>query len=606
MRVNKLSGLLLIFVLLSQVGCSSMMNYAVSKAGKAVIQAETTASLSDVQIGGGIGSNIAPAELGLVDQSMFAGWITGGDLVALTFTSKKKGGGSFYDIDGTVTINGQPAKRLYPGIYGAFSAPDPSPRKVEIVTSTGEKASFTIAPNNKHIKVLSINGRKDNISLDLTKDVVVELDVSQVPQNTMLKVSLAINQVGLKALTRACYIRSGAKITIPAAVFRNMDFTPAGSAFYSYDKSFLSVAVENNMEKATEVSGAFTSVSYNSTYEDGKFVKVDKNPVLNVGLTAKGEDKLKDGEMSYDLFKPNAFRSRPSEHISKIGIISFGISGITAREYEFKLWQEVKGEKPVLKTTTTTTVIFPQQSNEIWDSVAERMYPEILAIVQSEFNGAAVLPLEAVTQTAGYKSIEMLSTPDFNTQKGFSKAYRNVKVLNGTPSGGLNVGAKDIKERIMIESGADAIMTLKLELEVGVDGKNTDEILKEKTKLTKSDLGIIVPKLTFEIVGKPNVNADFDVFAPRETKYVTGTITGKGIPAEEIGLEVSIHNEATTFFSAKTNEKTLHKVGVISPERLDKLIRKSDLIAEFAKALKEIRAKEKASGDYPIVWNLQK
>lgn len=618
MRVNKLSGFLLIFVLLGQMGCSSMMNMAVSRLtkGMAGVQSETTASLSDVQIGGGIGSNIAPAELGLVDQSMFEGWIPGGDLVALTFTSKKKGGGSFYNIDGTVTIDGKPAEKLMAGMYGAFSTPSPTPRKVEIVTSTGEKSSFTIAPNKKQIKVLSINGQKDNISLDLTKDVVIELDVSQVPKNTMLKVKLAITQIGLKSFVRACYIRSDDKITIPAAVFRNMDFIPGGSSLYNYDKSFLSVAVED-MKKATEVSGLIPSVSYNSTYEDGKFVTVDKDPVLNLGLTAKGEDKLKDGEMSYDFFKPNAFRSRPSEHIAKIGVVSFGISGTTAFKSPTKFYDE-NGKD--LLSTYTASATFPQQSDEIWDSVVERMYPEIMAIVRSEYNGAEVLPPEAVTQTAGYKSIEMYSQDNFNEQEGFSKGYRKLKVLNDAPGTGKmadplaylvkSKALGDAKEKIMIESGADAIMTVKLEFDVA----DTEKLIKffnilkthePELKLSDRDLGVIVPKLTFEIVGKPGVSADSDVNAARETKYVTGTIIGKGIPAKEIGLEASINYEPGFLFNKKPDIYT-RKVGQITPERLDQLIRKSDLLTEFAKALKELRAKEKASGDYPIVWNLQK
>jgi hypothetical protein len=178
-------------------------------------------------------------------------------------------------------------------------------------------------------------------------------------------------------------------------------------------------------------------------------------------------------------------------------------------------------------------------------------------------------------------------------------------------------------------------MTLKLEFVTGVDGKEwNNNTMKEQQvemgaaeavggmvfkevkgsvfgvnekKLGEQYLGIIVPKLTFEIVGKPGVSADFDVNTPRETKYVTGTIIGKGIPAEEIGLQVTIHDEPKFLSSEKTEVITLHKVGVITPERLDQLIRKSDLLKEFAKALKEIRAKEKATnGDYPIVWNLQK
>jgi hypothetical protein len=438
-------------------------------------------------------------------------------------------------------------------------------------------ASFTIAPSKKQLKVISINGQKDNISLDLTKDVIIELEETRIPENTILQVGLAINQVGIKSIVRAAFIRNGSKLTIPAAVFRNMDFAPGLGVLYNYDKSFLSVDV-NSIENATNVSGAFTSVQYTSNYSDGKFVTVAKNPILNLGLTAKGEDKLKDGEMSYEFLKPNAFRSRPAEHIKKIGVMSFGISGNTTFEYKFTLIKSNKENN----VTTTTKVTFPQQTNEIWDAVLEKMYPEIMSIVKSEFNAPEVLPLEAITQTAGYKSVEMFSKADFNTPASFSKSYRNGKILNEVP--------KEYKARIMKESGADAIMTLKLDLVAAAEKTKVEEA-------KKSDFGVIVPKLTFEIVGKPKFDGD-------EMKYVTGTITGKGIPADEIGLEVTIHDPGNIILS-KWDVNTKRKVGTITPERLDKLIRKSDLLKEFAKALKEIRDKEKTNNDYTTVWNLQ-
>jgi len=578
---KKFRVLLLAVVILSQMGCSQLMSKFVAATAKAIpTSTQTTASLSGIEITVGMGSNLHSADLGALEQDLFSGWKTGGDWVVIKFSNKN--GSGFYKIDGTVTVDGKPAEYFNVGLYSIVLEASPSPRKVEIATTTGEKGSFTLAPSKKKIKVISLNGQKDNISLDLTKDVVVELEETGVPENTPLQVGLAINQVGIKSIVRAAFIRSGSKLTIPAAVFRNMDFVPAGGLFYSYDKSFLSFDI-NSMENATDVTGAFSSVQYTSNYSDGKFVTVAKNPVLNVGLTAKGEDKLKDGEMRYELFKPNAFRSRPSEHIKKIGIISFGISGITAFNYEFKLY----GSDKKLKTTTTTKVTFPQQSNEVWGAVVDKMYPEIMSIVQSEFNAAEALPLEAITQTAGYKSVEMFSKADFNTPDGFSKSYRNGKILAQVPR-----NQRGYEEKIMKESGADAIMTLKLELVAAA----------EKTKVEdakKSDFGVIVPKLTFEIVGKPKFDGD-------EMKYVSGTITGKGIKAEEIGLVVTTHDEATTFFKDKWDVNTIRKVGTLTPERLDNLIRKSDLLKEFAKALKEIRTKEKENNDYVTVWNLQK
>ncbi|MES2691759.1 MAG: hypothetical protein V4658_15240 [Bacteroidota bacterium] len=572
--------LLFVMVLVSPcVYSQGLMGKALAKLAKAMAPPPATVSnLDQVVPMAGLSGNLHPVELGTISQSFFNGWTTGGDMAWLMFTRKDTS--AFVKIDGTVTVNGVPVEYSTAGTYALISGANAAARKVEITTSTGQKAGFTMEPAKSKVKVLSVNGQKDNISLDLTKDVVIELENTDVPANAMLRVDLAINQVGIKSQYGVCYIRSGASITIPAAAFRNINIKPAGGAVYNYKKSFISVTVETT-EPAVGVSGAFPGLTYIRSYSDGKFVTISKEPNLNTGLVAKGKEDLKDGTMSYEFSKPNAFSSRPLPMMKKIGISSISVMGKTV-SVSSVITQEKDNLKGEAQTTKTTTVTFPQQTNETWEAVIAKLYPQLAAIVQKELN-ATIVPVEAIQKTAAYQSVSKYAQAEVNTAKEFLIDYDHASPLRTMPVG-QGAGAYGINEKMMNEAGVDALMKISLSLEVQQDG----------------DYGVLVPKLTFEITGKAN---------GRETAtvYYSGTLTGKGVPSENIGLRVEYAsaNGITGDTKGRNSDKTYHHAGTIGSDELDRIVRRSDLLALFAKGLKEIKDQEKANGDYEVVWQLQ-
>ena len=369
---------------------NKMLAKVAKKAGDANVT--STATLDDIVPMGGVESNLHPAELGTLSQSFFGNWQAGGDQIAFTFF--KKNTNSFFKIEGTVTVDGKPVEYMSVGTYSVISAANSSPRKVEIATSSGQKSSFTIAPSKQSFKIVSINGQTDNVSLDLSRDVVIEFDKAPVGDQ-LLKVNIAINQLSIKSIYAVCYIRPGQTITIPAAAFRNINIVPSGDALYSYKKSFLSVTAES-LENATDISGNIPAVQYTCAYSDGKLITVTTEPNLNTGLVSKGKENLKAGEVSYDFLKPNAFMSRPSTQLKKIGLLSAGITGRTFSEHSV-ITQEENKSKDEAQTTKTTTLEFPMQSDATWSATMQKMYPEILSIVQTELN-ASVLPLDAVAK----------------------------------------------------------------------------------------------------------------------------------------------------------------------------------------------------------------
>jgi hypothetical protein len=538
------SKLLFALLLIAQAGYSqNLFTKGISKLAKVMgtANAVTSADLSEVTPTVGISSNLHPSELGTISQSFFNGWVSGGNLTYLMFSKKSTPG--YVKIDGSVTIDGTPVEYLTSGMYGFITPASTTPGHVEIATSTGQKASFNIKPYKNPVKIISVNGQSDNISLDLTKDVTIELEGADVAAGKPLKVMIAVNQVSIKSLYDVCYIRSGSKITIPAAAFRNINIVPGGNAIYNYKKSFISVGFES-VENATDVTGAFSEVKYISGYTDGKFITVTNEPQLNTGLVAKGSAEFAAGAMDYSFFKPGAFTSRPISQLSKIGVISFAIRGTTYQQHETESQFALK----------TQTLEFPQQSNETWDALLEKMYPEFMAVIQSQL--APVMPVESITATQAYKSAESFARDDVNTKVAFSRSYKSTKVISAFMPVSEGYGVNSTNEKIMKESGANGLLTMTIDLQMETD---------------KEGHILMCPKLAFEISGASNGTV-------ANTKYYSGTVTGKGVPFND----------------------------QMAKNELEKVIRASDLVAAFEKGLKEIREKEKANNDYQAVWDLQK
>jgi hypothetical protein len=518
--------------------------------GKAV-NVETSGDLNAIAPLPMIDCNLHSDKVGTISQTFFDGWVPGGDMSVAMFTSKASS--KFVKIDGTVTIDGKPVEYLTAGLYSLTTPGSTAPRKYEITTTSGQKSAFTITPfETPPFKVKSINGSGDNASVDLTKDVIIELDGLSIPDNSQLKIAIAITQASIKSFYDVAYVRSGSKITVPASAFRNINIKPAGEAMYNYKKSYISVTYEST-ENATDVSGIYPSVKYVRSYSDGKFVSVTAEPALNSGLLVKGKESSYD----YQAFKAQAFLSRPFSHLKKAGLLSFAIRGTTYKEVTQTTSTTPVRINPFGGASSTTTVATITVSKELpWEGVLEELYPEFMNAITSEF-GAAITPVEKITGTESYKIIEASAMDDETTQVEFARTFRNTKVVSAFMPFSEGYGSNSVYQKIMNETGTDALITLTLDLQLGQE--------------SGSNKMLMIPKLAFDIAGKSNGRMT-------NTKFVSGTV------------------ESST---ASAFEKD------ITAAQLSTLIRKSDLIASFRKALQEVKAKEKANGDYDIVWSLQ-
>lgn len=525
---------------------SKLVTRIAKTAGGAMVS--TTADLDAVVPNIYQTTNLCPSEVGTADMAFYEGWKPGGNAVIIMFTTKNAFG--LNKLDGQVTVNGKPAEYVSMGVYTAFGIDNTSEKTVSITTSQGDKSSFTLSPPKHSIKLKSINGLTQNIQLDLTKDVTVELENPQGSEGTKVLVKLVAKTVGIRAFYEVGYFPSGSSIKIPAAAFRNLNMSPGNKAFMNFKESFLMVE-RSYIDQAKNVSGNYPEISFANIYNDGKFITVKTEPELNTGITIEGDQKVALGEATYNVFKPNAFLSRSSDGIKTIGIKSFAVRGTT---YVAKTTTEngTGADGSLEKTRTTLTAQFPQMSNEVWDDVLNNLHQQLIPVINKTFT-ASTLPVESVTKTAAYQSMDPYSKDDENTSVQFSRAYQSTKLLSAFVPISEGYGMNTVDARIFQESGTNALLTITLDLQLSLDGNNT----------------VMKPILGIELQGEANGFA-------AGTKYFTGTITGAPY--------------------------TFRKKETITRDVLNKIIQQNDLIKVLETALNDLKAKEKANPDYSTLW----
>ncbi|HYG00953.1 MAG TPA: hypothetical protein VD927_00850 [Chryseosolibacter sp.] len=544
------------FLLIAAAGnAQNFLSKTVAKLAKGMGQStnvETTANLDETTPLVIIESNLHPKQVGTISQTFFDGWVPGGDMAFVMFSSKKNM--SYTKLDGTVMIDGVPVEYQTAGMYTLTTTPVTAARKIEIITSSRQTSSFTVTPFlTPPFKIKSINGETNNPSVDLTKDVTIEIDPLDLPANSLLKVSIAINQVSIKSFYEVAFVRSGSTITIPANAFRNINIKPAGDAVYNYKKSYIAVHYETT-EEATNVTGAFASVPYVRSYSDGMFVNVTGEPTLNPGLSVNGSVD----DFKFEAFKAHAFLARPFSHIKNVGLISFALRGTSYQEVTQTASTGPVRMNPFGGASSTTTVATITITRELpWQGVLDELYPEFMAVLESEF-GASSVGVNNITSSPSYAVINETSYNDPYTKVEFAKTYRDTKVVSAFMPFSEGYGANSVYQKIMNETRTDALVSLTLDLQLSQEDGTSRMLL--------------IPRLGFEITGKANGRTVL-------TKYASGVV------------------ESTV---ASGFEKDVTAAELVS------LIRKTEMMNAFRKALKELKASEQSNGDYEVVWNLQK
>ena len=490
-------------------------------------------------------SNTWPKSLGTMGTKIIPNWGDGGgDMVTLTFTQRL--GTMMSKIDGTVMVDGQPADYATMGVYSSMVPATPRPRRVEVTTTSGQKAGFTIPAPHGTLRVTSINGQANPTTIDVTKDVTIQLAGVTPADTSPIVVKVITSVLGLREFYDVYYARPGATITVPAAAFRNLNIAPGNvKAGANLNDSYLLVSRER-WENALDATGAFAGVQVMTSESDGRPFRASPSADMNTGFTAKAELSLPGGKLEYALFKPGAFASRPITQATNIAVISFAARGKTY------LSKSRTSTTATTRTTETRTLRFPQLPEAVWDAALAELYSALTPVFTQEL-GARIIPIEQVVASPAYRSLAPFSKDDETTDVQFTHSYKGTTLLSAVLPVSVGYGWNRVDARLMRETGANTLLKVTLDLE-----------------LSEKDGGSMIPTLAFEMIGAPNGHS-------ASTKFVTGTITGAG--------------------------RSLKKNEAVTSAVLRDVMRTSDFVSALGTALRDFKAKEAAIRDYQLLWS---
>lgn len=502
-----------------------------------------TPSLDNVEVLASVGTNIFPRDLGLATNDFLKGeWVDNGDFTMLMLSSSN--GFQFFKYAGTIKLNGKELKHQSFGIHTAVEAPNSGNKKISFEKNGVEEGSFTVPPPAKNIQLISINGAKSNVSVDLTKEVVLELANYSTSPDALVRVDIVTSIIGMRSLTMAAYVKPAAKVVIPAAAFRNMETQNKGTGFKN---SYLMVS-DQQLVKSVAQSGVFKEPVISVTGSNaGMWVNVTNSPEISRGIIFNETDKQNGAELEVTVKKLNAAYAMPLSFAKKIAVASMSIQG-TTQLYESKTnnWT---------KTETTKSIDFPQIPDEWLQETLAGMYAQFTQATADVANGQ-ILSENAIPSAPSYELVQDFFKDEMNTADQFLTVYKKLNPIKPLTSNSMRVFGENA---LLKETGADALLKVSIALQLSYDGKPA-----------------MTPFLTIEMDGVSN--GGFRSFVGN-TKYFSVTI--KGAPY------------------------IIKKGKTLTKEELTKIVQINDLAAAYKKALFNLKEKEAAIGDYEIVWKLQ-
>lgn len=500
-------------------------------------------NLDNVDVLASVGTNIFPKDLGLATNDFLKGeWIDNGDFTMLMLSSPN--GFQFFKYGGIIKLNGKELKHQSFGIHTAVEAPNSGNKKISFEKNGVEEGSFTVPPPTKNVQLISINGSKSSINLDLTKDVVLELANFSTGPDALIRVDIVTSIIGMRSLTMAAYVKPASKVVIPAAAFRNIETQNKGIGFKN---SYLMVS-DQQLVKSVAQSGVFKEPIIAVTGSNaGMWINVTNSPEIAKGIAFTENEKVNGNEMEISVKKLNAAYAMPLTFAKKIAVASMSIQG-TTQLYESKTnnWT---------KTETTKSIDFPQIPEEWLQEELAGMYTQFTQATADVVKGQ-LLPENAIPSAPSYELVQDFFKDEMNTADQFLAVYKKLNPIKPLTSSSMRLFGENA---LLKETGADALLKVNIALQLSYDGKPA-----------------MTPYLSIEMDGVSN--GGFRSFVGN-TKYFSITI--KGAPY------------------------IIKKGKSLTKDELAKIVQTNDLATAYKNALINLKDKEAAIGDYEIVWKLQ-
>lgn len=545
-------------------GCAELMKGMGEAAAN--LTTEKTASISNVALKAQYITNLFPLETqetGL--QYIGEAWQPGKNALVLVLY-KQKGVGT-YEIDGTIGYRNagskdafKPVNKVLAGSYAAIlEAGDTSPKEIQIETSTGQRLSFTATPAPP-VKISKINGQASGANVDLSKDVVLELENPGNDVSSRLSVSLLTTVLGVKTFVDVGNFKPASKIVIPAAAFRHPAVSASSQGFVGFDPGPNYLRVERYQVRGSETLKERTIPAFQNIGASWSTVPVTVSGGARdqSKLEVRGEMPVAGKKFYYDAFVPNAFYGRPFSSGKNFAVASLQVDGSLLKTETFQGERYGLGYKII--TTTTITKQFPQLPDGHWDQLMQTLHTDLAGWLKQKY-GINMVPTEKVVKAASYAELE--EPAEENSERFIKRSYKGSKhLMPASFTGALGAFSSTFASdrplsRLMKETATDGLINLGLSLQVASD---------------ENGHIVLVPVLNYQVYGPPNG------YVVGPTIYASGRVIGTGTPFSEKELSNSAN--------------------------LARVVQIKELMSGLQKALGELEAKEREAG-YQSIWALQ-
>lgn len=506
----------------------------------------TADNLENVDVLASIGTNIYSKDLGLIVNDFLGDeWINNGDFTMIMLSSKNSFQLNKYA--GTIKVNNKELKHSSFGVHTICENPNSGNKKISFEKNGIVEGSFEVPLPKTNIKLISVNGQKNNANIDLTKDVTLEFANFSTQKDALIRVDVICTMIGLRSLYLVAYVKPASKVVIPFQAFRNIETTNKG---FTFKNSYLAVSEQFSV-KTTNNTGFFKApIDALTGSNDGTWINVTNKEDQFYGYKIESEI---DGIKTI-LEKGNAAFSMPMAMAKKIAVATMSIQGTTYSH-------GTKTDK-LQNTITETTIQFPQIPDAWLEETLAEMYKKFTTTI-AEVTSGVILPETAIPTSPSYENVQQFFLEEKNTNENFLKSYKGLNPIKPLSTSSFRLQGENA---LLSETKSDALLKIKLNIDLGED----------KGKVTMN------PYLTVELDGASNGGFRSAV---GNTKYFTINLSGEPVDVKQV-------------FKKKGDGLT--------KELYSQILQLETFNTAIKKTLMELKEKEKLNKDHEIIWSLQK
>ena len=442
--------------------------------------------LADADVIVSVGTIIYSKDLGLVFTDFLGGeWVNNGDFTMLQIASKDAY--QFYKYDGTIKVNGKELKHAAMGIHTATEAPNTSNKKISFEKNGTVEGSFEVPMPTQNIKLLSINGQNKDVKVDFTKDVVLEFSNYSTDPSSLIRIDVVTTQIGIRTLSLVCYVKPAAKVTIPAAAFRNIE----NANKFNFKDCYLSVSDQLRVKAINPIGKIPSNQMVIIGSNDGMWVDVTNSSDNNKGFTVEQDH--------FNIVKKNAAYAKPLSFAKNVAVSSFYTYGTTyLYNTKTSYWARVE--------TTKTKEIQFSVPDEYLSQMLDNLYNKVISTYKNEI-GVQIMPVGTVPSLPAYANTQKFMRDEVHNGEEFLKAYKGLEPTRALTSVSNSYYGDGV---LLKEAKADAL--LKVSLICQLSWPDNEANAK------------VLPVLSLDMVGE--ANGDFRAFQGN-THYFTLNIQGE-------------------------------------------------------------------------------